>query len=61
MMPYIKVSSEKITSITANGGHYASEKITRAIDNDFTTNWHSGTKNSETFTNEVILTLGTSH
>ncbi len=52
-----KVPSEKITSITANGGHYASEKITRAIDNDFTTNWHSGTKNSETFTNEVVITL----
>lgn len=36
-----KVPSEKITSITTNGGHYASHSILNAMDNDINTRWHS--------------------
>ena len=52
-----KVSDEEITSITTNGGHYASSDITKAMDNDFDTRWHSGKQNNANFTNEVIITL----
>lgn len=52
-----KVPSKKITSITTNGGQYASSDITKAIDNDINTNWHSGKQNTSTHTNEVIMTL----
>ena len=52
-----KVPLEKITSITTNGGHYASNVIARAMDGDVNTNWHSGKQNSSSHTNEVIITL----
>ncbi|MFQ7058350.1 MAG: discoidin domain-containing protein [Turicibacter sanguinis] len=52
-----KIPSEKITSITTNGGQYASNDITKAIDGNFNTNWHSGKQNTSTHTNEVIVTL----
>lgn len=52
-----KVPSQKITSITTNGGQYASNDISKAIDDDINTNWHSGKKNTSTHTNEVIMTL----
>lgn len=52
-----KVSSDKITSITTNGGHYGSSNIEKAIDSDVNTSWHSGKQNSDTHTNEVVLTL----
>lgn len=52
-----KISRDKITSITANGGHYGSSNIEKAIDEDFTTSWHSGKTNSDSFTNEVEITL----
>ena len=52
-----KVPSEKITSITTNGGHYASHSILNAMDNDINTRWHSRSQNSSSHTNEVIITL----
>lgn len=52
-----KVPAKKITSITTNGGQYASNDITKAIDNNINTNWHSGKQNTSTHTNEVIMTL----
>ena len=52
-----KVPLEKVTSITTNGGHYASNVIARAMDGDVNTNWHSGKQNSSSHTNEVVITL----
>ena len=52
-----KVPSEKITSITTNGGQYANNTILNAMDNDINTRWHSGSQNSSSHTNEVIITL----
>ena len=52
-----KVPLNKITSITTNGGHYASNVISRAMDGDVNTNWHSGKQNTSSHTNEVIITL----
>lgn len=52
-----KVPSEKIKSITTNGGHYASHSILNAMDNDINTRWHSRSQNSSSHTNEVIITL----
>lgn len=52
-----KLDVSKIKSITTNGGHYASEVISKAIDGDFNTKWHSGKQNTDTFTNEVIMEL----
>ncbi|MDO4925775.1 MAG: NPCBM/NEW2 domain-containing protein [Turicibacter sp.] len=52
-----KIPREKITNITTNGGQYASNDITKSIDNDASTHWHSGKQNTSTFTNEVIITL----
>ncbi|WP_122639476.1 NPCBM/NEW2 domain-containing protein [Romboutsia sp. Marseille-P6047] len=52
-----KLDITKIKSITANGGHYASEVISKAIDGDFNTKWHSGKQNTDTFTNEVVMEL----
>lgn len=52
-----KVTSNKIKSITTNGGQYADNSIDKAIDGDVNTKWHSGKQNSTTFTNEVIIEL----
>lgn len=52
-----KVSLDQVTSITTNGGHYASNTIQKAMDGDINTNWHSNSKNSAKHTNEVIITL----
>lgn len=52
-----KVPLEKVTSITTNGGNYASNVIARAMDGDVNTNWHSGKQNTSTHTNEVVITL----
>ncbi|WP_195266780.1 NPCBM/NEW2 domain-containing protein [Clostridium sp. 1001275B_160808_H3] len=52
-----KVTSNKIKSITTNGGQYADNSIDKAIDADVNTKWHSGKQNSTTFTNEVIIEL----
>ena len=52
-----KVTLEKVTSITTNGGHYSSNVIARAMDGDVNTNWHSGKQNTSSHTNEVVITL----
>ena len=52
-----KISRDKIASITTNGGHYGSSTIEKSIDEDFETSWHSGKTNSDSFTNEVEITL----
>ena len=52
-----KVPLEKVTSITTNGGQYASNDISRAMDGDVNTNWHSGKQNTSSHTNEVVITL----
>lgn len=52
-----KVPKSKIKSITTNGGQYANEAITKAMDGDINTKWHSGKQNSTSFTNEVIIEL----
>ena len=52
-----KLDNSKIISITNNGGQYSSSNISKAIDGNFSTHWETGKVNSETFENEVILTL----
>lgn len=52
-----KVPLEKVTSITTNGGQYSSNDISRAMDGDVNTNWHSGKQNTSSHTNEVVITL----
>ncbi|WP_195940086.1 NPCBM/NEW2 domain-containing protein [Romboutsia sp. 1001713B170131_170501_G6] len=52
-----KISNDKIKNITTNGRHWSTSTIDKAIDGDIETNWHSDARNSETHTNEVIMTL----
>ena len=52
-----KVPMSNLKSITTNGGQYASEAITKAMDGDVNTKWHSGKQNSSSFTNEVVIEL----
>lgn len=52
-----KVNSNKIKSITTNGGQYADNSIDKTIDGDINTKWHSGKQNSDSFTNEVVIEL----
>ena len=52
-----KIDNKRITKITTNGRHWSDNTIEKAIDGDFTTNWHSNDKNSNTHTNEVTMTL----
>lgn len=52
-----KISSSKIENISNNGGHYASNTINKAIDEDASTNWHSGKQNTASFNNGVIINL----
>ena len=52
-----KVPLEKVTSITTNGGHYASNVIEKAMDGNVNSNWHSQKLNTSSHTNEVIITL----
>lgn len=44
-------------SISNNGGQYSSSAIKYAIDEDVNTHWETGKANSDSFKNEVILTL----
>ena len=46
-----------ISAISNNGGNYPGALLQYAIDEDITTHWETGTANSDTFKNEVILTL----
>ena len=50
-----RVSADEIKLIKNNGGHYASQKITNAIDGNLTTYWETGSLNSSSFTNEVEI------
>ena len=52
-----KIDNKHIVNITTNGSHYSNEVITRAIDGDVETAWHSNERNNENHTNEVIMTL----
>ena len=52
-----KMDNSNIESITNNGGKYGSSTIDRAIDENFKTHWETGSPNSSSFTNEVIINL----
>lgn len=52
-----KIDNSHIKNITTNGRHWSNQTIDKAIDGDPNTNWHSDARNSETHTNEVIMTL----
>ncbi|RDY27314.1 DUF5011 domain-containing protein [Romboutsia weinsteinii] len=52
-----KVPRNKITNITTNGGHWSSEVIAHAIDENPNSIWHSNSTNSNSHKNEVVLTL----
>ena len=52
-----KVPKSNVKSITTYGGQYANEAISKAMDGDINTKWHSGKQNSTSFTNEVIIEL----
>ena len=54
---YDDVYRVKNLSISNNGGQYASSAIKYAIDEDANTHWETGNPNSDSFKNEVILTL----
>ena len=52
-----KMDNSNIQAISNNGGRYGSSTIDKAIDGNFSTHWETGTPNSSTFTNEVVITL----
>ncbi|MGL5550608.1 MAG: NPCBM/NEW2 domain-containing protein, partial [Culicoidibacterales bacterium] len=52
-----EIPSEQIAGITNNGGKYSKFVIENAIDNNLATHWETGTANSDTFKNEVIVTF----
>lgn len=52
-----RIPSSKIQSLTNNGGQYAGSALKYAIDEDVNTHWETGNPNSDTFKNEVNLTL----
>ena len=52
-----RVGSERIESITNNGGQYPGTTLNYAIDEDVKTHWETGKPNSDTFKNEVTITL----
>ena len=54
---YDDVYRVKNLSISNNGGQYFSSEIKYAIDEDVNTHWETGKANSDSFKNEVILTL----
>ena len=54
---YDDVYRVKNLSISNNGGQYSSSAIKYAIDEDTNTHWETGNPNSDSFKNEVILTL----
>ncbi|RDY26734.1 DUF5011 domain-containing protein [Romboutsia weinsteinii] len=47
----------KNISISNNGGKYGSSVIEKAIDEDVNSHWETGKPNSDSFKNEVVLTL----
>lgn len=52
-----KVQPSQIASITNNGGTYGSSTIDKLNDGTLDTHWETGTPNSATFKNEVIVTF----
>ena len=52
-----RVGSERIESIINNGGQYPGTTLNYAIDEDVKTHWETGKPNSDTFKNEVTITL----
>ena len=49
------VSREDIVSISNNGGQYSSSSLDKAFDHNLSTHWETGTQNSSSFKNEVIV------
>ncbi|MGL5695337.1 MAG: NPCBM/NEW2 domain-containing protein, partial [Peptostreptococcaceae bacterium] len=54
---YDKDFKVPISNIETNGKHWSNATIGKAIDGDINTNWHAGIQNSDTHTNEIIMTL----
>ncbi len=52
-----KISTDIIESITNNAGHYASQVITNAIDNNPNTYWETNKANTSNWNNEVEVTF----
>ena len=52
-----KLENSKIKSISNNGGHYPNSQLNKAIDGNLNTHWETGKPNSNSFTNEVVITL----
>ena len=52
-----RVGSERIESITNNGGQYPGTALKYAIDEDVNTHWETGKPNSDVFKNEITITL----
>ena len=50
MMSYIKYLMKRSQALRQMEGHYSSSDITKAMDNDFDTRWHSGKQNNANFT-----------
>lgn len=46
-----------IKSYRNNGGQYSSSALAKAFDGDLTTHWETGRPNSNSFTNEVVVTF----
>ena len=52
-----KIANSHIVNITTNGRAWKDNTIEKSIDGNINTNWHSDARNSDTHTNEVIMTL----
>ncbi|UEL47268.1 NPCBM/NEW2 domain-containing protein [Terrisporobacter hibernicus] len=52
-----KIKQSEVKSISANGGQYSDMSISKAMDGDFQTRWHSGKQNTDDFTNQVVIEL----
>ena len=52
-----RVGSDRIISITNNGGQYPGTLLKYAIDEDVNTHWETNKPNSDIFKNEIIITL----
>ena len=52
-----KLENSKIKSISNNGGNYPNSQLNKAIDGNLNTHWETGKPNSNSFTNEVVITL----
>ncbi len=57
LVKYNELFKINASKISTNGSHYGSSNIEKAIDGDINTSWHSGKQNSDSHTNEVVITL----